>query len=158
MKRLSGYPTSTTPFNGIMPNKDSRVTATSRSGPGWSWMAVFSPWSGSGPSARFRWEVFPEPQGARTDLQQLLDEGDVAPRNGNAAKALRNSGVSDGQQLILVCDDWAFVVYSVGPGESGALAGTRFYNEWVAMMQENPSTRLNIQGEVMDGQPMLMWP
>ncbi|REK87644.1 hypothetical protein DY245_25700 [Streptomyces inhibens] len=121
-------------------------------------MAVHAPWSSSGPSGRFRWAVFNEPHSARADLQQLLDEDDVVADQRRAAAALRNSGVEDAEQLVLVCNSWALAMHRVGPGESGPLAGTRFYNEWVAMMQNNVGTRLEIHGAVMEGQPMIMWP
>ncbi|MFE0378699.1 hypothetical protein ACFW1M_24640 [Streptomyces inhibens] len=102
--------------------------------------------------------MFNEPHSARADLQQLLDEDDVVADQGRAAAALRNSGVKDAEQLVLVCNSWALAMHRVGPGESGPLAGTRFYNEWVAMMQNNVGTRLEIHGAVMEGRPMIIWP
>lgn len=157
-KRMNEYPTRVTGSNIILPDRELSPTEE-RSGPGWSWMAVRSPWSSSSPVGKFRWAVFSNSRLALADLQQFLDECDtdldLAEDLDKAAAALRNSAI---KQLVLLCSWGAFSVYEVGPGQSGPLAGAVFYNAWVAMMQNDAATMLATRGAVTDGRPVIMYP
>jgi hypothetical protein len=151
VKRLGYYP-SLPGFNVILPNRGVPTT-NSRTGPGWSWMAVFKPFSSSGPSAKYRFGVFEGESQARADLQQLLDEGNHVADGGKAASVLRGAGHGE---LILVADTtWAFGLYRVQDGEHPARAGCSFYDGWIVNLENDPRRARGILGDAFDGRPMV---
>lgn len=114
--------------------------------PGWSWLWVPTPFNSSYVQAHFPRMVFKRHQESRADLRAAVErlgeapEGDWTDGRRWSRAAVAAIQQTSAREFVLVCSSlWAFASFEVRSGPS-EVAGTAFYNAWVAELSADPET------------------